>query len=231
MPQIALVSLTQGETFAAFARPETSRILMMKLNHLASGLAVTAIAFGAAMGMEQPAAAQSVTFFCGSDGVNPVTYAGTARGNVPIVRWQSHYFSGSGYTPQQRCQEVSGRFQTYYNNGTLNYITTGIMNSQPVVCTSSTNGGGCSGLLFTLRPNDNASQVVQQLFNVRAGAAGPINQSASRVYVDINDLLTNGAVEGSTSATPIEATPAVSTPSTTQPATPPAPSPSGGSIW
>ena len=165
-----------------------------------SGIATLMVTLGMVVGGDRPAQAQSVNFFCGSDGVTPVTYATTARGNVPIVRWQSQHFSSSGYTPEQRCAEVSGRFQTYYNNSTLNFITTGIMNSQPVVCVSSANGGGCDGLLFTLRPTDNASQVVQQLFDIRAGAAGPINQSAARPYVDVEQLLNERPVEPGTEA-------------------------------
>ncbi|MEB3232719.1 MAG: COP23 domain-containing protein [Leptolyngbyaceae bacterium] len=189
------------------------------------GMAASVMAISAVVGGDRPAAAQSVNFFCGSDGSNPVTYATTARGNVPIVRWRTQYFSGAGYTPQQRCSEVSGRFQTYYNNGTLNYITTGIMNGQPVVCTSSTNGGGCDGLIFTLRPTDNASQVVQQLFDIRAGAAGPINQSADRPYVDVEQLLNERPVEAGTETGVVESTPEA-TPETT-----PEAAPSGGSLW
>lgn len=185
------------------------------------GIAASVMAVSMVAGSDRPAAAQSVNFFCGSDGNNPVTYATTARGNVPIVRWRTQYFSGAGYTPQQRCDEVSGRFQTYYNNGTLNYITTGIMNGQPVVCTSGTNGGGCDGLLFTLRPTDNASQVVQQLFDIRAGAAGPINQSADRPYVDVEELLNERPVEVGTETGAVDSAPE---------ATPEA-EPSGESLW
>ncbi len=193
---------------------------------LHTSIATLALLLGSAIATAKPASAQAVNFFCGSDGINPVTYASTARGNVPIMRWQTHHFSGSGYTPQQRCQEVSGRFQTYYNNGSLNYITTGIMNGQPVVCTSGSQGGGCAGLLFTLRPTDNASQVVQQLFDIRAGAAGPINQSGNRVYVDINELLENGAVEGGTEVAPTPETPTTTETPVTQPT-----APSGDSVW
>jgi hypothetical protein len=48
------------------------------------------------------------------------------------------------------------------------------MNRMPVVCVSSTNGGECTGLLFTLKPGQNASRTLQQLFDIRQGAAGPL---------------------------------------------------------
>jgi hypothetical protein len=195
----------------------------MKLRSLTTFLTMGAIALSIPLLSKQPAQAQSTTFFCGASQGVPVTYASTPRGNVPIIRWQSNYFSDSGYTPERRCSEVSGRFQTYYSSGSLNFVTTGIMNGQPVVCVSSTSGGGCQGLLLTLRPNDNASRVVQQLFDIRAGAAGPISQSSSRVYIDFNELLDNRPVDVESAA------PAVS-PET--PAASPSVQPSGsGMAW
>ncbi|MBD2516054.1 hypothetical protein H6G93_13740 [Nostoc sp. FACHB-973] len=161
----------------------------------------------------QPSLAQDSTFFCGNNtqGI-PTTYARTQRGNVPVIRWVSWDFAASGYNPQQRCQEVTGRFQTYKNNGTLNYITTGIMNRQSVVCVSDTKGGGCQGLLFTLKPGANASRVLQQLFNIGDGTAtGPVYES-SRVpsysqtettSIDVNQFLSNSPVESTSDATPI----------------------------
>lgn len=129
----------------------------MKLQSLTVVLTAGAIALGGLTINTQPSHAQSTTFFCGMSNGVPATIAQTPRGNVSVIRWVSSYFSGAGYNPQTRCQEVSGRFEAYKNNGTLNYITTGIMNGQPVVCTRSTNGGGCNGLLFTLKQGENAT--------------------------------------------------------------------------
>ncbi|NET02873.1 MAG: hypothetical protein F6K61_20440 [Sphaerospermopsis sp. SIO1G1] len=144
-----------------------------------------------------PATANSTRFFCGSNQGVPVTYASTPRGNVPVVRWKSNYFSRSGYTPQRRCDEVASRLQTYHSNGKLEYITAGIMNGQPVVCVSSSLGGRCQGLLLTLRPKDRASRVIQQLFDIRSGASGPIQQSSSRPYINFQELLDNRPVDTS----------------------------------
>jgi hypothetical protein len=167
----------------------------MKMRSLTQLLTAGAISLTSLMVGIQPSHAQGVTFYCGTsyDGV-PTTFANTPRGAISVVRWVSWHFTDSGYSPERRCQEVSGRFQTYKNNGTLNYITTGVMNGQPVVCVSGANGGGCQGLLFTLKPGSNASRVVQQLFDIRAGASGPLNESSDREYLDMNAYLESAPV-------------------------------------
>lgn len=186
----------------------------MKKSTLSTILAAGTIAVGGLSIASQPSQAQSTTFVCETTGGTPTTYAVTPRGYVPVIRWVSHHFSGSGYTPQQRCAEVTSRFQTYYNDGSLNFITTGIMNDQPVVCVTGTYGGSCTGLLFTLKQGENASRVIQQLFDVRVGASGPLYESTnggasnsnSPIYIDMNEYLNNTAVDpaasGNTQSTP-----------------------------
>ncbi|MEC4985123.1 MAG: COP23 domain-containing protein [Oscillatoria sp. PMC 1068.18] len=185
----------------------------------------------------QPSQAQSITFYCGTSNGKPTTMASTPRGNIPVVHWVSPHFTGAGYNPQTRCEEVSSRFQTYYNNGTLSYLTTGIMNGQPVVCVTSTNGGGCSGLLFTLKRGQNASRTLQQLFEVRTGAGGPLYESTTggsghisnqngQVFVDVNQYLNSATAEAGNTPTQPTLTPTPNNnPSTPQPTQP------GGAIW
>jgi len=91
--------------------------------------------------------------------------------------------------PGTRCQEVSNRFDLFYRQGRLNYVTTGIVNRLPVVCVAGEMGGPCTGVLFTLKPNEDASRVIQQLFDVRAGASGSLYESESRQYIDMNQYI------------------------------------------
>jgi|GEM_PF-2029375 len=128
------------------------------------------------------------TFVC-EEGGTPTTMFYAPEGSLPVVRWRSHYFAHSGYTPEVRCREVSARFQRFYDAGILNYVTTGIVNRLPVVCVSSELGGPCSGVLYTLRPGQNASRVLQQLFDISHGQAGPLYESESRLYLDMNEFL------------------------------------------
>ncbi|MEB3342000.1 COP23 domain-containing protein [Okeania sp.] len=130
-------------------------------------------------------------FYCeqGKNGI-PTTFVKTPQGTYPVIRWVSNYFLSAGYTPMTRCRQVSNKFQLFYDDERLNYITTGIVNRQPVVCVSSKNGGPCQGVLFTLKPQQNASQTIQKLFDIRVGAStGPLYESSSRFYLNFNDYL------------------------------------------
>lgn len=201
----------------------------MKRQIITKLLTATAMVMGGITLSSQPSQAQNTLFYCSMSGGIPTTMAQTSRGNIPVIRWVSQHFSDSGYSPKVRCQEVSSRFQNYYNQGVLNYITTGYMNSQPVVCVTSTNGGSCSQLLFTLKPGQNASRTLQQLFDIRQGAAGPLYEgtggSNQAVYIDVNNYLETAPVDteatGPNSSSPSTQTPQNSSPSNDKP----------GAVW
>lgn len=152
-----------------------------------------------------PSNAQSTTFYCGRSNSVPTTIARTSRGNVPVIRWNSGYFSGSGWNPQRRCQQVSARFQEYYDNGTLKYITTGRMNRQSVVCVASRKGSDCTSLLFTLKPGSNPGQTLGRLLNYRALAAGnALNESSGqRLYINMEEYINTAPIEVESSGKPI----------------------------
>ena len=137
----------------------------------------------------------------------PTTYAFTAGQKRAIIRWSTEYFSGSGWDPQTRCEEVSPRFQKAYENGSLNLITNGKMNNQPVICTALQHGGSCVDLLITLRdgnhgqPADNGPQLVKELGQILNGTAtGPMQHNSDGeaqlyVQVDIDEFIANAPVE------------------------------------
>ena len=117
-----------------------------------------------------------------------------------IIVWKREDFSGNDFPPQKRCQKVSPRFQKAYDHGSLNYITQGIMNRQPVICTANRVGDDCDTLLITLKHQDNAQQTLEQLSDILLGyASAAIVQSSgeiaysddNRMYirVDIEDFL------------------------------------------
>jgi Circadian oscillating protein COP23 len=163
--------------------------------------------FNSASAAEQNSPAPSLTsasarFFCGQSRVStankivPTTFAYTKRGNVPVIRWESTFFSSSNvYTPQKRCEEVSRRFQKYYSEGTLAYLTAGQMNAQNVICVSDEYGGPCQGLLLTLEPKDNPQAVLKDLLNARNRAGGPLTRSTGSLYVDMVNFLETTPVE------------------------------------
>ncbi|HAZ48538.1 MAG TPA: hypothetical protein DDW76_34715 [Cyanobacteria bacterium UBA11369] len=162
----------------------------------------------------ESAGAAAIAFVCGktADG-SPATIAQTPRGNVPVIRWVSNYFSQSGYNPQTRCQMVSRRFQTYFRRGALNYLTTGWMNRQPVVCVANFPGGGCAtnlpyrGLLFTLKSTSDPGTTLKNLLQVRQNSGSPLDESSSvpvavdydgNTYINVNEYLISAPVEPAT---------------------------------
>jgi len=122
----------------------------------------------------------------------------TSQDEVPVIRWISDYFAGSGWTPEARCEEVSRRFQTYYQEGSLKFLTTGRMNGESVVCTADRRGGGCQSLLFTLKPTSSPGAALQQLLDVQVRASGALSETDDRVYIDINQILAPADSETST---------------------------------
>ena len=116
---------------------------------------------------------------------------------VPIIYWKSETFSSSGWTPTRRCQEVSARFQDYHQSGMLNYITTGRMNGLPVICVAKTNGGGCAGLLYTLKPGQNATATLKKVLDVQTKpGAAPLEETTARLYVNFDSMVRDKAGSG-----------------------------------
>lgn len=144
----------------------------------------------------------SARFFCGQSRIGeadkniPTTFARTKRGNVPVIRWKSTYFENSNaYSPMRRCEEVSLRFQEYYSDGTLDYLTSGQMNSQNVICVADEYGGSCQRLLFTLEPKDNPQEILRDLLSTRDRSSGPLTRGADALYVDMANFLETAPVE------------------------------------
>jgi hypothetical protein len=151
------------------------------------------------------ASVQARSFVCSTSAGAPATNVVTQAGQqVPLIRWTSSVFNDAGWTPERRCQEVSGRFDSYFREGRLDFITTGRMNGLPVICTARSHGGACDGLLFTLKPGQNATQTLQELFSIRTKARGPLNETNARVYVSLDELVSNA--QANTSAAPASAT-------------------------
>ena len=131
-------------------------------------------------------------FTCGTAAGVPATSAVTSSGKqIPVIRWTSSTFNDAGWSQQRRCEEVSARFDTYLKQGRLTYITTGRMNGLPVICTAPSKGSGCDGLLFTLKPGQDATATLKNLLEIRVKARGPLNETTSRLYVSLDELLSN----------------------------------------
>lgn len=146
---------------------------------------------------QQPASAgvSARSFVCATAAGAPATNVVTADGRqVPVIRWTSSIFNDAGWSQQRRCQEVSARFDGYLKQGRLAYITTGRMNGLPVICTAASNGGACDGLLYTLKPGQDATSTLKNLLEIRVKARGPQNETNSRIYVSLDELLNTAQI-------------------------------------
>jgi Circadian oscillating protein COP23 len=142
-------------------------------------------------------------FFCGKSrnpvtgDETPTTIARTKRGNVLVIHWKSTVFVNglNDFTPESRCIEVSRRFQEFYSQGNLSYLTTGKINNQNVICVAQEYGGACKGLLLTLEPKDNPQVVLRDLMDVRVNARGPITRGTDAPYIDVEEFLDTAPVQ------------------------------------
>ncbi len=108
-----------------------------------------------------------------------------------MIYWRSNDFPG--YTPEERCEAISPRFQKAEDNGTLSKLTYGKINNQPVICSVKEIGNKCSQngtLLLTLRPEDDPEIVLATLVdslissNPMHQSAGLIEETEEGIYVD-----------------------------------------------
>jgi Circadian oscillating protein COP23 len=141
-----------------------------------------------------------VTFFCNEiyDSASgqkiPATFAWLPekQGNVAIIGWKSQFFAQYGWTAQQRCENVTPKFQEAYDSGRLQYLTTGLLSGYPVVCAIVKEEEVCDSTnqLFTLKPNDEPFKVLQQLMELLTGKASDIlyQSSGGREYVPMPDF-------------------------------------------
>lgn len=145
----------------------------MKLSLFGQILGIIALTLDYTVTTQNISYAQTDKFFCSMNGGIPTTLVRTARGNIPMIRWVNASFPPP-WVPRQRCEEISTRFQHFYNEGTLNFLRAGRLRGQPVLCVASTEGGPCvtDGVLVTFMPGTNPQDVLQQLLNYRSATGG-----------------------------------------------------------
>ncbi|PMB00582.1 hypothetical protein CEN50_02630 [Fischerella thermalis CCMEE 5268] len=156
----------------------------MKLSVFTQILSIAALTLSSTASITQPSHAQTSKFFCGMSRGVPATLVRTSRGNIPIIRWVDEAFPPP-WTPEKRCEEISSRFQRFYDNGTLNFLRAGKLRSQPVLCVASEKNGPClaNGVLVTLKPDRNPRETLQRLLDYRGGSGG--------VSIDLSGFGTN----------------------------------------
>jgi hypothetical protein len=90
---------------------------------------------------------------------------------------------------QEICDTVALNFQRAYYEG-ARYVTSGQDESRrPIICATTQDGGACEITLFRLNPRENASLVLQNLFDMNTLRPGrPIEQNR-QIHIHFNELL------------------------------------------
>ncbi|MEL6928169.1 MAG: COP23 domain-containing protein [Cyanobacteria bacterium J06600_6] len=144
--------------------------------------------------MNRPVLSQEVQFFCGkSQAGSPATIVRSSKhGDKTMIVWNSSHFQASGYGNQRRCNDVTQKFQNFYNQGTLKYLVNGTSNGQAIICAIPNKKTACNDetQLYTLKTRGEATVKLKQLQSIRSGASGrPMYESNARVYIDFNEYL------------------------------------------
>ena len=149
-----------------------------------------------------------VSFYCGetldraSGQKIPTTLAWVPqrKANIPIIGWKKEYFGA--WTSQKRCEVVSPKFQTFYEDGSLNYLTSGESAGYQIICAVIDEEERCSGenQLFQVRPGTNPEEVIVGLNAILSGQTSDseliYQSSGNRVYISVSGFLENApAVE------------------------------------
>lgn len=158
----------------------------MKLKSIATALLGT-IAACSTMAFKAEAQGVPFQFHCvqGANG-GFVTIVTNGNDTRSLITWNSEAFSGSGYTPEDRCQKVTNRFNYAVNNDIRLRLTTGQVNGLGVICALQGRERRCSENTFnlvTLTPGTNPRQALNDLVAAAAGGR-PLAQSGS---VTLND--------------------------------------------
>jgi hypothetical protein len=141
------------------------------------------------------------TFVCGkkfdqSSGERiPVTAAWIPERKIHVyfIGWKSEFFNQGGWTPEKRCEMVTQKFQEFYAQNRLNYITSGQNNGYPIICGVANLGEPCNqnNQLFTIRTGSNADAVVLRLMDIAEGKTSELllQNSGSQAYIPVKDFL------------------------------------------
>ncbi len=127
----------------------------------------------------------------------PRTYSVYKGEKRTVLRWSGRL---GGKIPQGRCEQATARIQHAYDNDTMNIITNGKMNKQPVICTAKEYRGDCTNLLITLRPEEDSLQVLSEFKKALLGESmGPILHSGGvpQIYyqIDLEQALKNAPID------------------------------------
>jgi hypothetical protein len=144
-----------------------------------------------------------VTFFCreiidqssGERIPATVAWIPERKGHIRFIGWKSDYFNKGGWSPKERCERVTQKFQEFYNAGRLNFLTHGKHNGYGIICGLAKQGEDCNNAtqLFTVRAGSNPNQVLQRLTAILESKSSQIlyQSTGQRSHVNVQNFLSN----------------------------------------
>jgi Circadian oscillating protein COP23 len=108
-------------------------------------------------------------FFCAQFKGVPTTMVRTGRISEAMIRWTVNDFARSGFTPQQRCEIVSAKFETYYRNGAFFLAAKENFKGYPVLCITAKKPASCQAgnVLVTLKRGTDPDDALERLLAFR----------------------------------------------------------------
>jgi hypothetical protein len=138
----------------------------------------------------------------------PTTVADTKKGRIELITWKLDTW-GENWTPQRRCEEVSKRFQKYFDEGSLKYVGSGTQSGYNILCVlqQTREGWKCkkNGIIITLQSGEDPKQVMKELFDFnRASGTGIVRGE----MLDWEDYMDNSPIiESATEEEPMQCPP------------------------
>lgn len=120
------------------------------------------------------------------------TTAGQSFGKtIPLMTWTPSSFDGAGWTPQRRCDTVSQKLDAIRRKGELNYLTTGTVARQSVICAVDKPSVACSktNMIMTLEKGQDPTQTLLELVQLQPSAKGVSQATRGRVLVNVPVVL------------------------------------------
>ena len=152
---------------------------------------------------QTPPTKDRINFYCGeitdktSGKTVPATmaYVPERGGSVSVILWKTHI---PEWDAQRQCEVVSPKFQAFYEDGRINYLTTGVNNGYDIICAALKEGQTCKpeDQLFQVKASNNPKSVLKDLTGIIEGdSSKPIYQnSGDKIYVSVEELLNTAPV-------------------------------------
>jgi len=168
---------------------------LTKVLTLTGASLVSAVALGSTLTLSSNNSVQAqqtdAPFSCQERQGIPTTIVRTKQGAKEFIQWDSLYFKPSGYPPQVRCNHVTARLNQFSQVKSEQFITDGMMNGQPVICLTDSEGGPCQGLLYTLKPGQSGETALTLLIRQTESNFNqpPLREGPCHTYLNINSVI------------------------------------------